>query len=138
MTRLTLALALLAGPAFAGPPSAVISLDAARTQVTPNGKASIQHLALGQNAFIGRLEMAAGAAVPEHQDETEEYIHVLEGHGVITIDGKARQIGPGDTVFMAANATVRYQNGDQKLVALQVFAGPAPAKKYDKWKAPKP
>ena len=107
-----------------------------KTRAAASGKAKVQFLAMGANAFIGRLELAPGAKVPEHRDATEEYIHVLEGKGVISVDGVKHEIGPGATVYMPANALVSYQNGDAKMVALQVFAGPAPAAKYDKWKAP--
>ncbi len=111
----------------------VVHQDAAPTRNAPNGKATITELARGENAFVGRLEMAPGAQVPEHRDPTEEYVHVLEGHGTISIDGVKHELKPGSTVFMPANALVTYQNGDRRLVALQVFAGPGPAAKYEKW-----
>ncbi len=115
----------------------VTPLAKAEVRTAASGKASIRFLALGENAFIGRLELAPGAKVPQHRDATEEYLHILEGSGVITIDGQAYDVGPGATVYMPANAEVSYQNGPATLVAIQVFAGPAPAKKYDAWKAPK-
>ena len=131
-----LALAALATTVLAGAKPTVTPLASAETRAAASGKANVKLLARGDNAFVGRLELAPGAKVPEHRDATEEYIHVLEGKGVITIDGVQHEIGPGATVFMPANALVTYQNGDAKMVALQVFAGPAPAAKYDKWKAP--
>lgn len=111
----------------------VIPLSKARSAIAPHGKATITHLALGHNAYLGRMRMAPGAAVPVHRDGTEEYIHVLEGGGVMTIDGREYEIGPGTTVFMPANAEVSFQNGEGEMLALQVFAGPDPAKKYDAW-----
>ena len=36
-------------------------------------------------------------------------------------------------LFMPANAEVSFQNGEAEMLALQVFAGPDPAKKYDAW-----
>ena len=60
------------------------------------------------------------------------------GGGTITIDDKAHKIGPGTTVYMPANAKVTYQNGPDEIVAIQVFAGPEPAAKYDGWKTVKP
>jgi len=132
------AMVLLAADGLAapkGPPAAtVVPLAAAPVRSAPSGKARIQKLALGRNAFIGRLELAPGAKVPQHRDATEEYIHVLEGHGVITIDGAKHEVKAGTTIYMPANAQVSYQNGDARLVAVQVFAGPGPAKKYRKWK----
>ena len=99
----------------------------------PSGLASIQILAQGENAFVGLLKMAPGGAVPEHRDATEEYIHILKGSGTIYINDKPHPTEPGTTVYMPAGAKVRYQNGAQELVALQVFAGPQPAAKYNSW-----
>jgi quercetin dioxygenase-like cupin family protein len=107
----------------------------APVRVAPNGQARVTILAQGGNAFVARLEMEPEAAVPEHQDATEEYIHVLEGGGTMVIDGVEHEVVAGATVFMPANATVSFQNGPTRMVALQVFAGPAPAAKYDRWTA---
>jgi quercetin dioxygenase-like cupin family protein len=120
--------------AVAPPPAEVRALADAPRRSSPPGTATIAFLARGLNAFVARLEMEAGAAVPEHQDATEEYIHVLEGGGTITIDGVTSEVAAGATVYMPANATVSFQNGDARLVAIQVFAGPEPAAKYDAWR----
>lgn len=130
------------GVAHAEPPAkknapAVVKAGAAPVRVAPNDKARVHLLARGDNAFVGRLEMAPGASVPEHCDPTEEYIYVLEGEGVITIDGQKHPVAPGTMIYMPAGALVTFQNGDQPFVALQVFAGPTPADKYDRWK-PRP
>lgn len=114
-------------------PRLITTAAQAERRVAPNGKARVTILARGANAFVARLEMDAGAAVPEHRDTTEEYIHVLEGSGTITIDDQEHALEPGSTVYMPANAKVRFHNGDQPLVGLQVFAGPEPAAKYDAW-----
>ena len=105
---------------------------------SPSGAAEIRLLAQGENAFIGMLTMEAGAKVPKHQDTTEEYIVVLEGGGTISIDGVKTVIAAGDTVYMPANATVQYENGTSTMRAVQVFAGPSPARKYDAWRTANP
>jgi quercetin dioxygenase-like cupin family protein len=114
--------------------AAVTSFDETQHRIAPSNKANIRVLAQGTKAFIGHLRMDPGASVPEHRDASEEYIHVLQGSGTITINGKAHTIGPGTTVYMPANAKVSYTNGDKEMVALQVFAGTESAKKYDAWK----
>ncbi len=119
----------------AGPSAVVVATDAAQRLVAASGKAWITRLAQGEQAFVGVLELAAGAAVPEHQDATEEYIYVLSGRGEVKINGETHAVSPRTLFFMPAGATVSYQNGPEPLVALQIFAGPAPAAKYDKWKA---
>ena len=60
---------------------------------------------------------------------------MISGGGTMTIDGDEYEIGPGTTIYMPANAEVSYQNGDEEMIALQVFAGPEPASKYDAWTA---
>jgi quercetin dioxygenase-like cupin family protein len=115
----------------------VIDLAAAPSATAPSATATITHLARGQNAYLGLLRMDADAAVPVHRDPTEEYIHVLEGGGVMIIDGERHTITAGTTIFMPANAEVSFQNGAEPMVAIQVFAGPDPAAKYDAWQ-PRP
>lgn len=121
-------------PVEASPPAEVRALADAERRASPPGTATIVLLARGNNAFVARLEMEPGAAVPEHQDADEEYIHVLEGEGTIWIDGAELAVAPGSTIFMPADSTVRFQNGGTRMVALQVFAGPASAAKYDRWR----
>jgi quercetin dioxygenase-like cupin family protein len=115
------------------PKATIVSLDNAVTRSVPSGKASIKILAEGQKAFVGQLSLAAGAKVPLHRDPTEEYLYIVSGQGLISIDGQTTKVVSGMTVYMPANALVTFQNGDKPLVALQVFAGPASAKKYEKW-----
>ena len=104
------------------------------TKIAKSGKARMTELSRGQNVFMARLEMDPFAKVPEHQDPTEEYIHILQGSGTIFLDGKAHPIGPGTTVYMPAHAKVRFENGPESLIAIQVFSGPDPAQKYEAWK----
>ncbi len=116
----------------------VVHTDDVRRLWAPNGKADVKVLARGREAFMALLRLDAGGAVPRHQDESEEYLHVLEGRGTLNIDGRDFAIRPGTTVFMPAGVTVRYTNGSEELVALQVFADPTSAAKYDKWLRDKP
>ncbi len=119
-------------PTAASLPAAVTPLDRAPHR-RKGAAADIHLLARGRNAFLGKLEMAPGGEVPLHRDPTEEYIHILEGGGTFTIDGQAHAVGPGATIYMPPNAEVTFKNGDARLVAIQVFAGPEPAAKYDAW-----
>ncbi|WAS93252.1 cupin domain-containing protein [Nannocystis punicea] len=114
-------------------PAAVTSLAQAEHRQKGGGAAQIWALARGRNAFVGKLEMAPGGKVPEHRDPTEEYIHILSGAGKFTIDGQSHEVGPGTTIYMPPGALVSFENGPETLVAIQVFAGPEPAAKYDAW-----
>ena len=110
----------------------VSSHDAASAQVS-SGKAKIYFLARGENAFVGQLWIAPKAGVPLHRDPTEEYLIVLEGGGVLTMDGVDHILSKGSAVFMPARAEVKFRNGDAPTVVIQVFAGPESADKYQNW-----
>lgn len=123
----------VAADAAAARVGSVLPASGQVTKQAGHGKARITELALGDEAFVGVLELDADVSVPEHQDPTEEVIHVLEGSGVIHMDGKRFEVGPGDTIYMPAGATVSYDNGGAPMKAFQVFGGPGPASKYESW-----
>jgi mannose-6-phosphate isomerase-like protein (cupin superfamily) len=143
IASITLLLGACAGATLApvaatpGAPTKPSVLDAAAAPRAraPHGKAEIRHLARGDAAYLGLLRMDPSAAVPLHRDATEEYIYVLEGSGVMSIDGERFEVKANTAVFMPANAEVSFQNGDTTMVAVQVFAGPGPAAKYEAWEA---
>ena len=120
-------------PGVAGPGQPVVQLGAASVWTAPSGKAKVIKAVQGQNAFLGFLQIDPGAAVPQHRDETEEILLVVQGGGTITIDGTAHGLTVGSAVYMAPNAEVSYANGEEKTTVIQVFAGPAPAAKYEAW-----
>ena len=120
-------------PAVATQDATVTHLESVDRRRAPGNRGEVAPLARGENAFVARLELAPLVEIPPHRDPTEEYIYVIEGGGTILIDGKGHQLRPGSAVFMPANAEVSYANGPRPLVALQVFAGPAPSAKYDTW-----
>ena len=111
----------------------VVTLKNAEHRRSPSGIADLYVLARGQNAFVAQLHLAANAQIPVHRDLTEETIVVLAGSGVLIMDGVGHKICPGTTVFMPADAEVSFVNGPTEFVALQIFAGPESAKKYDAW-----
>jgi quercetin dioxygenase-like cupin family protein len=114
-------------PQVETPPAEVRASSDTPRRRAPNGRAQVAELARGAEAFVGRLELDPDAIVPEHRDPTEEYLVVLEGSGTIFIDGVEHTVGAGATVFMPANALVTFQNGPERLVAIQIFAGPESA-----------
>ncbi|MEE2786768.1 MAG: cupin domain-containing protein [Myxococcota bacterium] len=124
--------------AFAQTPSSqmkgtVSEQDKSPTYLAPSGQARITILAQGERAFMGRLWLAPHATVPLHQDPTEEYLHILEGEGTLSLNGVDYAVRAGMTIFMPAKAKVTFKNGDKPMVCLQVFAGPESAKKYHGW-----
>jgi quercetin dioxygenase-like cupin family protein len=103
------------------------------TRYVAKGKVKVETFMQGRNAFVGRLTLAPLQKVPLHQDPTEEYLYIMEGKGKITIDGKQYTVETGDSIYMPAKAKVSFINGKKTLIALQIFAGPESAQKYQKW-----
>ncbi len=88
-----------------------------------------------KSGFMSILTLPAGGQVPEHRDETEEYLYVLDGEGTIWIDDKSYKLKKEDSVFMPAKAKVKFlasKKGPVKV--LQVFTPQGPEKKYNSWK----
>ena len=117
---------------------AVISPEGFTRKQVGGGKAVIEIFKEGDAAFFGRLSLAPHASVPLHRDPTEEYLLIEQGGGDVTIDGETRAVRAGDLVYMPANAAVSFLGGPEPLVALQVFAGPSSARKYDAWEPAPP
>lgn len=131
---LLLPAALATAPSVPAPqPAPVRSWHGELPRAAPNGQARVWPLAAGDNAWVGRLELAPGAVVPPHRDPTEETIVVLSGTGSLVMDGQTHALSPGSAVHMPAGAEVSFTNGPDTLIALQVFAGPEPATKYEGW-----
>ena len=141
MFSLSIPLAMsLSSRGFTEPSIAPIRGEVIFTSTAPKrevggGKAVIQIFKEGQAAFVGRLTLAPDVAVPLHRDPTEEYLLIEQGEGEITIDGQSSMVKVGDFIYMPAGAEVSFKNGQQVLIALQIFAGPNSARKYDKWRA---
>ena len=110
----------------------VVIIQDLRTKT--KGKAKVAKLVQGNNAYLGLIELAPGASVPLHRDVTEEYLYLLNGSGVITIDGDSYEIETGSTVCMQQNSEVSYENSNAETSRfIQIFAGPEPASKYENW-----
>jgi mannose-6-phosphate isomerase-like protein (cupin superfamily) len=118
--------------------ASIRSAETATVRSNAPQTAQVVMLGDGLEAFVGLLSMDSAANVPEHRDASEEFVYVIEGSGTIHINGVATDIGPGTAVYMPANSLVKYENGAEPLVALQVFAGPESAEKYQQWDVVQP
>ena len=99
-----------------------------RTMVEPflaDDGSLVQELAAPGNAPLTRHSLAeirhpAGTASREHSHRiAEEVYYVLEGEGMMRVDGQARAIGPGDVVVISPGQRHQVaQQGDGDLVLL--------------------
>lgn len=121
------------------PDPVVVSQEDAPKRWTPNGKARATLLTRGENAYVGLLKMGGEGKVPEHRDPTEEYLYFLSGSGTMHINDKTYEVEAGSAVYMPSNAKVSFEgHSKDDIEVVQVFAGPGPSKKYEKWETSEP
>lgn len=93
---------------------------------------------LGENGAIrgeyfcqGYVVIYPGGSVPQHEHETVESYTVLQGNGLITVDGETQPIGPGEMVYMERGKPHSLQNtGDTDMHMMFVYA---PQMVVDHW-----
>jgi quercetin dioxygenase-like cupin family protein len=52
----------------------------------------------------GRARITPGGALSLHRHTQAELYFVVQGSGVVTVDGERREVGPGSTVFIPGDA----------------------------------
>jgi mannose-6-phosphate isomerase-like protein (cupin superfamily) len=58
-----------------------------------------------KNQSLAEATVPAGGATQRHwHRDSEEFYFLLEGSGVIEIDGATREVGPGDAILIPAGA----------------------------------
>ncbi len=74
------------------------------------GRVFWQTLVSGEGLTLGIAKLAPGDAVREHRHEQSEVYLVLEGAGVVTVDGERREIAGGSAVLIPGNALHSCEN----------------------------
>lgn len=137
VTFLTLLVGLIAGAVIAeemrSEAPLVVHTNRAPQKVGEDGQLRAIMLTQGQNAYMGKLVIEPNAQVPERRHGAEEYLYVIEGSSVISINGQSYILGPRMAVYIPADASVSYVNGNERFLAVQVYAGPGPAEAYNTW-----
>jgi mannose-6-phosphate isomerase-like protein (cupin superfamily) len=115
------------------PEPIVRSRQAIAHRVAPNQQTSVQWLASGEHAYLGRITLSPNAEVPLHQHDSEEYLYILSGGGVMTIDGQQHVLEPDMVVFVPGRTPHSFVNGPEITEAVQVFASPEGAQRFLSW-----
>ena len=96
----------------------VLQLDAQTPFITKDGS-TIRSILDRTNApvekqSLAEAQVAAGRSTLRHYHRiSEEFYFILEGRGVIEVDGATRDVGPGDAILIPAGAwhTIRAEQG---------------------------
>ncbi|MFU8805479.1 MAG: cupin domain-containing protein [Bradymonadaceae bacterium] len=111
----------------------VVHTNRAPQKVGEDGQVRAIMLTQGQNAYMGKIVLEPNAQLSDRRHNAEEYLYIIEGSSVITIDGQSYILGPRMAVYIPTDAEVGFVNGNERFVAVQVYAGPGPAEAYDGW-----
>ncbi|HEV8321193.1 MAG TPA: cupin domain-containing protein [Myxococcota bacterium] len=83
-------------------------------------------------AAMEMLSGDAGFAVPEHEHkDSVELLYVLEGHGLLTLAGSERGVGPGTAVYIPKGVKHSFVlTGSTPLLALQIYTPGGPEARF--------
>jgi quercetin dioxygenase-like cupin family protein len=76
----------------------------------------------GERITLGVVELDANAVVPEHSHENEQLGIVLAGSLTFRVGDESRELGPGGTWRIPANAPHEVTTGPEGAVVVDVFA----------------
>ncbi len=76
----------------------------------------------GERITLGVVELEPNAIVPEHNHENEQLGMVLSGSLTFRIGDESRELGPGGTWCIPANAPHEVVAGPEGAVVIDVFA----------------
>lgn len=78
--------------------------------------------AQGFDIVFRQRALHPGATIGEHRNDKDEIYYVLSGRGELTLDGKRREVGPGDAILTRDGSThALVQRGEQDLVIIVVY-----------------
>jgi len=71
---------------------------------------------------LGLYVLDTGMADPQSPHSEDEAYVVLAGRGWLTAAGHAREVGPGDTIFVPAGVPHRFRDITEQLQVIVAFA----------------
>lgn len=80
---------------------------------------------LKEIGFLAIARLAPDRVLEEHVDPMEEIYFVLSGSGEMHVDDDARQVGPGDAVWIPVGSRHSLVNNGKEEIIILVVASPA-------------
>ena len=65
---------------------------------------TVRELLWGEKGVLVEMSAPSGFAAPSHAHDHESFVYVRSGRIRATVEGRARELGPGDAVLHAAGA----------------------------------
>ncbi len=116
-----------------GPVASVVHAGRIAPRIADEGQTRVVPITRGEKAYLGEFSLAPGVELKPRAREAEEYLYILTGSGVLTVDERSYLVGPRMGIYLPAGSQVGWINGPDRLVAVQFFAGPSPGPDYLEW-----
>ena len=82
----------------------------------------------GFDIVFRQRAMHPGSTIGVHRNDKDEIYYVLSGRGELLLDGKRREVGPGDAILTRNGSTHALEHrGEEDLVILIVYQRPKKA-----------
>ena len=97
--------------------------DAVRRELTASGRLYHEFIRT-HDLSVGLYVLPAGATDPQGPHTEDEVYVVMAGRGRVTVGEETREVGPGDTIFVATAVPHRFHDITEELVIVVFFAPP--------------
>jgi len=81
---------------------------------------------LREIGFLAIARLEKGKKIEAHRDPMEEIYFILSGEGEMQVDEEARQVGPGDAIWIPAGAEHALSSSEKEDCIILVVASPWP------------
>lgn len=82
-----------------------------------------QTITTGATMYQMRARLDAGSRLPEHQHPQEQITHVISGRLRMIVAGRAREVGPGESIYIAGHTPHGVETIEEALV-IDTFSPP--------------
>ena len=81
---------------------------------------------LKEIGFLAIARLERGKKIEPHRDPMEEIYFILSGEGEMQVDEEARQVGPGDAIWIPLGAEHALTSSEREDCVILVVASPWP------------
>jgi mannose-6-phosphate isomerase-like protein (cupin superfamily) len=99
----------------------VFGVDELRSRLPSESVAYLEFLRVPALS-AGMYRLPAGSTDPQSPHREDEVYVVIEGRATIDVVGRRAPVGPGSVVFVAAGAPHRFEDIEEELTAVVLFA----------------
>ena len=121
------------GPAVATPENRTAQLAQDKGVLSPDKQRFAVPIAQGERGFLSIVFYGANGAGPTQQSDNDEYLLMMEGRGVLTLEGVSWSVEEDTLVYVPAGTESKYQAGPSDDGFVRLMVGPQGTDPYQGW-----